>query len=71
MPIITTTRSAKYSIGHAMGRALAARLVDMARPGATIVDNCGVVIEDRRKTTMQADGVTVPARRRTDRKTNE
>jgi len=67
----TDTYDGKYSVGQALGRALAIRLIELSRPGATIIDNCAVVVDDRRTAGKHPLGILGPHRRRTDSKPSE
>jgi len=61
-----TSQRCNYSVGEAFGRALAGRMIELARPGAIIVDNCPSVVWDRRKYTTIGSNTIFPNRRRAD-----
>ena len=65
----SATSGRKFSLGQELGRALAVRLVDLARPGATIIDNSEVIVDDRRRSAKRPPGAPGLNRRRTDIKT--
>lgn len=67
MPVNLTSSRCNYSLGEAFGRALADRVIELSRPGATIIDNCASVVDRRKYTTIGPNSV-FPNRRRTDAK---
>lgn len=64
MAVKLTSRHHGYSLGQTAGRALADRIIELSRDGATIIDNCPFVVHDRRKSAALGPSAILPDRRR-------
>jgi hypothetical protein len=71
MAVNPTSQRCNYSVGEAFGRALADRMIELARPGATIIDNCPTIVLDRRKYGAMGPSSVFPNRRRAEAKSSE
>jgi hypothetical protein len=56
----------KFSIGDAVGRAMAKRIIELNHPDAMIIDNRPTVFIERRKPASAHQFDLTPKRRRTD-----
>jgi hypothetical protein len=54
MNITSTTSPARFGIGSKVGERLAEKLIDLSRPGATIVDNSAEIIDLKQKFNHEA-----------------
>jgi len=60
------SRGPEFRLGRLIGLAMADRLIEFSRPGATIIDNHPTVIQDRRKPAAPGASLPLARRRRTD-----
>jgi len=66
MPGNSSSHRGKFSIGHAVGRAMAKRIIDLNHPDAMIIDNRPTIFIERRKSTETQRSENTPRRRSTD-----